>query len=159
MVDYFHDADDEFLALLGADRAKFPDREEWRTLVVDDLPRPPRERRFDYVVWQVDEQPVGHCNIGRIEYGRHAFLHLHLWDDAQRGRGVGSRLLTDSLRHFCSRYELEEILSEPHAVNPGPNRTMARVGFELIRSYDTTPGWINTHQTVNRWRIRCPVGP
>ena len=35
-IDYFHDASDEYLAQLGADRARMPDRDAWRAYYVDD---------------------------------------------------------------------------------------------------------------------------
>jgi hypothetical protein len=80
VVGYFHDADDEFLALLGADRPRFPDRASWCALVRDDMARPLPEREYHYLVWEVDDRPVGHCNINKITFGRDAYLHLHLWE-------------------------------------------------------------------------------
>ncbi len=35
-----------------------------------------------------------------------------------------------------------------------PNKVLKNLGFELIRTYDTTPGWINFHQTVNRYELQ-----
>ena len=155
MVDYFHDADDDFLALLGADRDRFPTRQEWTDLVRTDMDRTFPERDFYYLAWEVDGRPVGHCNINKIDFGRQAFLHLHMWDGLARGQGLGTQLLAHSVRVFCREFELVAILSEPRALNPAPNRAMEKVGFELERTYETTPGWINVHQTVNRWRFRC----
>jgi len=155
MVDYFHDADDEFLALLGADRSRFPDRETWSDLVRDDMARPLPEREYHCLVWEVDGRPVGHCNINQITFGRDAYLHLHLWEQPERARGLGTRLLAESVAVFCRLFELDAIYSEPHALNPAPNKTMERVGFRLERTYETTPGWINVRQQVNRWRFHC----
>jgi RimJ/RimL family protein N-acetyltransferase len=155
MVDYFHDADNDYLALLGADRAKFPTRSAWEHLVRDDMPKPLADREFHYLVWKVDGRAIGHCNINKIDFGHHAFLHLHMWEPQTRGRGVGTRLLSQSADEFIRLFELNAIYSEPNAFNPAPNRTMARVGFELERTYETTPGWINVRQTVNRWCLRA----
>ena len=44
-------------------------------------------------------------------------------------------------------------MPEPYAQNPAPNRILSKVGFELIKTYDTTPGWISLHQTVNLWEL------
>ena len=155
MVGYFHDADDEFLALLGADRSRFPDRTTWCDLARDDMARPLPEREYHYLIWEVDDRAVGHCNINKIAFGRDAYLHLHLWEQPERGRGLGTRLLAESVAIFCRLFELEAVYSEPHALNPAPNKTMERVGFRLERTYETTPGWINVRQQVNRWRFHC----
>ena len=38
-------------------------------------------------------------------------------------------------------------------MNPAPNKTLARVGFEFVKEYVTVPGSINFEQPVNRWEM------
>lgn len=69
----------------------------------------------------------------------------------------GEQSLIIDYFHGADRYfdgfGLKSLFCEPRAANPGPNKTLARLGFTLEKTYDTIPGWINTHQTVNRWRM------
>ena len=44
-----------------------------------------------------------------------------------------------------------------YAENPGPNRTLAKLGFRLIKRYRTVPGIINFEQEVNRYVMDWPV--
>jgi RimJ/RimL family protein N-acetyltransferase len=56
-----------------------------------------------------------------------------------------------SLRLYFDKFELKKLFCEPYAKNPAPNKTLERLGFDFIEQYDTTPGWLNFFQTVNRW--------
>ena len=35
--------------------------------------------------------------------------------------------------------------------NIASQKVLSKVGFEFIREYETTPGWINLHQKVRRY--------
>lgn len=155
IISYFLDADPSFHDRLGVDPDRLPTREAWTSLVLEDLPRAPEDRELFYLVWEIDGVAVGHGNLNDIVFGEEARMHLHLWEDGTRRRGAGTRLVRRSVAVFCETLRLRELFSEPSADNPAPNRTLARAGFELVRTYETTPGWINTHQLVNRWHYRC----
>jgi RimJ/RimL family protein N-acetyltransferase len=58
-----------------------------------------------------------------------------------------------TLPYFFENYSLEELYCEPYALNPAPNRTLAKVGFKLVRQEVTTPGILNFEQEVNLWKI------
>ncbi len=151
VVAYFRDADPAFLAGMGVDHAKLPARAEWERIIRDDLARPLEDRKFYYLVWENDGAPVGHSNINKIVYAREAFMHLHLWQTGNRRSGHGTYFIPQSIDRYFERFHLQVLICEPYARNPAPNRVLAKAGFELVRTYETTPGWINFPQTVNRW--------
>ena len=151
VVDYFHGADDAFLDLLGVDPSKLADPDEWRDLISRDLAKPLAKRKYYYLIWEFDGAPVGHSNIGDIVRGEHAYMHLHIWPQAQRQRGLGGEFVKRSVPIYFDKFDLETLYCQPKASNPAPNRTLAKVGFELLDTFETTPGWFNTYQTVNRW--------
>lgn len=151
MIRYFREADAGFLDGMGVDPAKLPSEAAWFSLMTEDFDRPVTQRDFYYLVWEVDEVPIGHCNINRIEFGESAFLHLHMWDAEKRHRGLGTNLVRESILQFFERFQLRELYCEPFARNDPPNRTLPKLGFQLVRTYETTPGWITFHQPVNRW--------
>ncbi|MEM7539845.1 MAG: GNAT family protein [Chloroflexota bacterium] len=153
MIKYFLEADADFLIKMGVDAAKLPAYNQWCQLVADDFARPIEEKQSYYVIWELDDEPVGHSNINKLVYGQEAFMHLHVWNPDGRQRGHGAYFVSESVNRYFEHYHLQNLFCEPSAFNPAPNRTLPKVGFELKKTYDTTPGWINFEQTVNRWLL------
>ena len=153
IVRYFHDATPEFLKGMGVDREKLPAAEEWIAKIHDNITRPMEEKEFFYVIWMFENKPIGHSNINKIVYGQEAYMHLHLWTPDRRHQGIGTSLVRLSLPYYFRNFKLNELFCEPHALNPAPNKTLERMGFEFVKEYETVPGWINFHQPVKRWRM------
>lgn len=153
VIDYFLTADDTFLRGMGINPAKLPARESWLQMLLDDHARPLPERLFYYVIWELDGQAVGNSNINNIRYGQEATMHLHIWQPDLRRQGHGAFFVRESVAAYFENFHLQNLYCEPYALNPAPNRTLARVGFELQGSTVTTPGWISFEQEVNRWLL------
>ncbi len=153
VVDYFINADAMFLKGMGADKTKFPDRNTWITLIQSELNKPNPQKEFYYIIWLINDEPVGHSNINKIHYGNHATMHLHLWNTQQRKKGLGIRFLKSTLPYYFKNFHLKKILCEPYAENPAPHRVLQKLGFTLQQTYETTPGWINFHQRVHRHEL------
>ena len=151
MIRYFLEADLTFLQGMGVDPKKLPSESSWFELLNGDFARPIKQRQFYFLAWVVDGAPIGHCNINKIVFGQAAYLHLHVWNAVNRRGGCATQLLSPSVVHFFERFELRELYCEPYALNSAPNSALPRVGFRLVKSYETTPGWINFHQPVNLW--------
>jgi len=154
IVGYFHNADTQFLRGMGVDPAKMPDPDCWMQTITDDLNKPPNEKQFHYLIWEIDGQPAGHSNINKIVYGDNARMHLHLWQSDKRQSGNGSWFVRESLRHYFELFVLQKLFCEPCALNPAPNKTLPKCGFSFVEQYEGIPGWINYHQQVNRWVLR-----
>jgi RimJ/RimL family protein N-acetyltransferase len=151
MVDYFLKADIEYLAGMGVDAEKLPRREEWLQLLTDEFRKPPEKKGFFYVIWLLNNVPVGHSNINKIIFGEEAYMHLHLWSADIRQKGMGFEFIKMSLPYYFEKFKLKRLYCEPYAFNPAPNKTLKKLGFDFLKEYDTIPGWINLHQTVNKW--------
>jgi hypothetical protein len=61
-------------------------------------------------------------------------MHLHIWNTERRGKGIGGRLFCLSAIDFFERFEVREIVCEPGASNPYPNRMLQKIGFPLTGS-------------------------
>lgn len=153
IIDYFLNADHEFLIGMGVEPEKLPDRKVWREILLEDLERSVPDKKFYYLIWELDGSSIGHSNINGIVFGDKAFMHLHLWDPAKRRKGNGSYFIRECIARYFGKFNLRTLFCEPYANNPAPNRIMSGIGFEFLEKYDTTPGWINFHQTVNRWAL------
>jgi RimJ/RimL family protein N-acetyltransferase len=153
IVRYFLDATPDFLKGMGVDQSKFPSFDEWIRLMHSDLAKPMHEKEFFYVIWMFENKPIGNSNINKIVYGQEAYMHLHLWGADRRHKGIGSSLVRLSLPYYFQNFKLNELFCEPHSHNAAPNKTLEGLGFELVKEYETTPGWINFHQPVKKWRM------
>jgi RimJ/RimL family protein N-acetyltransferase len=155
-VDYFHDATDEYLTMLGVDRARLPERARWRRESELDCARPLAQRSMYAVLWELDDAPVGFSTADRIVLGEEAFLHLHLLEASRRAQGLGTAFVRLTVDHYLEVLGLQRIYSEPNALNTAPNRTLQRAGFRYLFSRECTPGPINFFQTVTRWVYERP---
>jgi len=151
IVNYFHNSTPEFLIGMGAEPKKLPEKEKWKNILLEEINKPLKDKNFYYIIWTIDKKPIGHSNINKIEFGKSAFMHLHLWNNDNRQQGTGQFFIKKTIPYYFDNFELEELLCEPYAQNPAPNRILEKIGFELIKTYETIPGWINFHQLVNKW--------
>ena len=154
IVNYFVNADAEFLKEMGADKSKLPKREDWIKKLKSELIKPYKNKEFYYIIWLLDNQAIGHSNINNIDFGESATMHLHLWNYAKRKNGFGLDFLRLTIPYYFRNFELETLICEPYTENIAPNEVLKKLNFELVRTYDTTPGWINFHQTVNRYELK-----
>lgn len=153
VVGYFTNATPEFIHSLGAEKSKLPNRQEWIKLLKTQLKKPFKEKEFYYIIWLLNGEPIGHSNINQIHYGKEATMHLHVWEPQKRQKGLGVTYLKLTIPHYFKNFKLKKLLCEPYAKNIPPNKTLPKVGFKFIRAYETIPGWINFHQTVNRYEL------
>lgn len=151
IVDYFLGATPEHLLKMGVDVAKLPRRGEWLDIMYDNFELGVKDKQFFYIIWLLNNRPAGHSNINKIIFGKEAYMHLHIWQDVLRRKGIGQTFLKMTLPLYFNTYKLQNVFCEPSALNPAPNKTLEKIGFDFIRSYETTPGWINSFQKVNRW--------
>jgi RimJ/RimL family protein N-acetyltransferase len=151
IVSYFLNADENFLINMGVDISKLPTKKDWIEILDKNAELNKSEKEFYYLIWLLDDQPVGHSNINKIVKNESAFMHLHLWTKQKRQSGLGEQFLKMTIPYYFESYNLKNLYCEPSAFNLPPNKTLKKMGFELLDTYDTTPGWINFHQTVNKW--------
>jgi len=153
LVDYWLNSDPEFMQGMGVDLAKLPEKAVLEKMLSSQLSQDYAEKQSYALIWLIDQKPVGHCNVNKIEFGKSAFMHLRLWQSEHRQKGMGSTLVNLSLPHFFEKLKLETIYCEPYALNPAPNKTLTKLGFTFEREYITTPGYLNFEQPVKCWSL------
>lgn len=151
ITDYWLNSTPDHLIGMGVDVNKMPTRAEWEAMLSDQLNLSYEEKKSYCLIWEVKGKAAGHSNINDIVYGEEAFMHLHLWSPDFRQRGLGARLVRLSLPCFFDNCQLQRLYCEPYALNPAPNRTLEKAGFEFVKSYRTVPGFLSCEQKVNRW--------
>lgn len=153
IIDYWLNADTAFLEGMGVDLSKMPSRQLWEESLLEQLRQPIPEKKSYCIIWHQHDHPIGHSNINKIVFGQEAYMHLHLWQSQTRQKGMGETLVRMTLPFFFENYQLQTLFCEPYALNPAPNKTLAKVGFQFLETYITTPGWLNFEQAVNKWAM------
>jgi ribosomal-protein-alanine N-acetyltransferase len=153
VISYWRTRTDENLEKMGVDKSKLANLDLEKALK-DSLALPIEEAKIYFVIWVVDDVPIGHSNINKIDYGEEATMHLHVWFPEQRQRGYGQELVKLSLENYFQTFKLKRVFCEPNAYNEAPNKTLPKVGFQLIQeNLVCIPGWINFEQPINRYEI------
>ena len=151
IINYFHNASPEFLLGMGVEKENLPDKVEWANLLLKGLAKKKLDREFYFIIWQFDGYTIGHSTINKIIFGKEATMHLHIWKNENRQKGIGFNLLKQTMPYYFENFKLKKLICKPYNLNPAPNKTLKKIGFELVKEYTTTPGWLNFHQRVNKY--------
>ena len=153
IINYWLNSDEDYIRNMGADPDRLPTEVEFKKKYLDEIITARSEKSSMLLVWKMDDKPIGHCNVNEIEYGRTANLHLHIWDAKNRKSGAGSYLLNDSIALFFINLKLQQIVCEPKASNPGPNKTLEKLGFTFVGSVRKASSSIASVEDLNTWVI------
>ena len=153
VLEYWYTSSEEYLNSLGADLTKMPLREDFEKMLLKQVAQTYQEKMGYVIIWVKDGLPVGHSHVNKIHFGKEAFMHLHLWEASKRRRGMGVAFLEKSIPYYFENLKLEHLYCEPYALNPAPNKTLPKLGFEFIKKYQTIPGSINFEQEVCQYHM------
>jgi RimJ/RimL family protein N-acetyltransferase len=153
IVNYWMTASDAHLTNMGVDLKKMLSAEQFTQFLEKNINTPIEQRISCCIIWEVDGKPVGHTNTNPTKFGEEAFMHLHLWNTDTRRKGLGTELVKLTLPYYFETLKLKRLFCEPYALNAAPNRTLEKAGFEFVKEYITTPGFINFEQPVKRWQM------
>ena len=151
LTNYWLSASAEFLTGMGVDLSKMPAREQWHDMLNQQLQQSYPEKQSYGMIWLLDGMPIGHSNVNKIIFGEEGYMHLHIWDTAVRKMGYGNAFIRLTIPYFFRNLQLKNLYCEPYALNPAPNRTLEKAGFQFLREYITIPGWLNFEQPVKLW--------
>ena len=128
-----------------------PQKEFWKEMLSDQLALSYKEKKSYCIIWILNGKETGHSNVNKIIFGEEAYMHLHIWDQSIRQKGLGQNFIKMTLPYFFEKLELKKIYCEPYSLNPAPNKTLIKAGFEFEKKYIPTPGFLNFEQEVNQW--------
>ncbi len=153
LLDYWYNSSEEHFLKMGADNSKLPSRNEFYSILEQQITTPIQEKKSYALIWEENGVQIGHTNANNILFGKEAFMHLHVWDTSKRKKGLGNNLIKKSLPFYFKNLEIETLFCQPYALNLAPNKTLEKVGFEFVKEYVTIPGSINFEQKVNLWKM------
>jgi RimJ/RimL family protein N-acetyltransferase len=135
VVSYWHSLSEDDIKRMGIDPTRIPSADIFREKLRAQLTMPSDQHQTFYMIWLIDNQPVGYACLKDIKIGESGSLHLHMWSKEYRGKGYGGQLFCLSALDFYNRFSLKRIICEPRASNPMPNRMLQGVGFPLIKTH------------------------
>lgn len=153
IVNYWCETDDEYMIKMGIDLSKLPAKDQMRLALTQQFNLPVEKRQSYALVGVIKGDPVGHCNVNPIDFGQSANMHLHIWSIEHRRKGLGTKLVRQSLPWFFQNLKLRTLICEPYALNPAPHKTLAKLGFKKVKEYITIPGSLANKQPVIRWEM------
>lgn len=153
LVDYWMNSDPQNLINMGVDLDKMPTKVQFTNRLKEQIQLPIEQKQSYGLIWLLNNEPIGHCNTNPTEFENEAFMHLHLWHNSHRQKGLGCEFVKKSLPFFFENLKLKKLISQPYALNMAPNKTLEKVGFTFIKEYTTIPGSINFEQPVKRWEL------
>jgi len=151
LANYWLNSSDEHLIKMGVDLSKLPNKEDLIAMLNSQLDTPIENKKSFALIWLLHEKAIGHCNVNQIEYNKQAYMHLHLWEQQTRHKGLGTQLVKLSIPLFFKALHLHQLFCEPYALNPSPNKTLERIGFSFVKEHVCIPGYLNFEQPVKRW--------
>lgn len=153
LLTYWYTASPEYMQSMGADITLLPARKDFDASLKKQLETDYPYKQAYAIIWLMNGNAVGHCNVNKIDFGNEAHMHLHMWSADSRKKGMGAELVKMSLPYFFKNLQLKKIICEPYSKNIAPNKTLAKAGFTFIKNYITTPGALNFEQEVSRWEL------
>ncbi|CAM1341193.1 GNAT family N-acetyltransferase [Tenacibaculum amylolyticum] len=153
LLDYWYTANENHLKKMGADIQKLPKRETFYNTLMNQIVAQIEKKQSYVLIWEENGRSIGHTNATNIVFKKEAFMHLHVWETENRKKGSGTLLVKKSLPFYFEKLQLETLYCQPYALNPAPNKTLQKVGFEFVKKYTTIPGAINFEQEVKLWKM------
>ena len=153
IADYWLKSNSDFLVQMGVDLNKLPTRNGLKEMLTEQINNSITDKKSYALIWELNGNQIGHSNVNGIEYGKEATMHLHLWKSTNRKKGIGTELVKKSISFYFEKLKIKKLICEPYALNPAPNKTLEKIGFEFIKKYRTIPGSLNFRQEVNRWEL------
>lgn len=153
VVDYFLSLSPEDDVRMGTDRKNLPKRDDWIQLLINDAKKDLHNRQFFYIGFFLNGKLIGHSNINKIQFGKEAYFHLHIWFPEYRKQRLGDFYVKEAIKYYFEHFKFKKIICEPNAINPAPQGTLLRCGFSFCRTYRTKPSMLSLEHDVNRYEI------
>ncbi len=153
IINYWLSASNDFLISMGVEKLKLPSKEQFHAFLQKQIVTSLSKRESYVIIWEENETPIGHSNTRPTNFGKDAFMHLHIWKKENRSKGYGFDLLRLTIPLYFNNLKLQHLYCEPYALNAAPNKTLSKLGFLLVEEKLNTPGVFNFEQPTKRWAL------
>jgi RimJ/RimL family protein N-acetyltransferase len=152
ILGYWNNSTPGHFVSMGVDVSKIPAGEVLAERLREQLSLSFENKKAYCLIWEFNGRPIGHSNVNPIIFGEEAYMHLHIWEASTRRTGLGVQLVRMTLPFFFKNLQLKKLYCEPYALNPAPNKTLEKVGFDFVKEFVTVPP-VGFEQLVMRWEM------
>lgn len=153
IVNYWFENTDENLLQMGADKTKLSSQIEFASSLQTICNTPLDKAKSYYMVWLIDDKPVGYNALKDILKNEIGHIHLHMWNAEYRGKGYGAKLFCMAALEFYKMFNLKMMLCEPRSSNPIPNKMLCRIGFKKWKTYLSTSSELSLTCELNSYIV------
>ncbi len=153
IVRYWFENSDENIIQMGADKTKLNSQIEFSNQLQTMCNAALEKTKSYYMIWLIDNKPIGYNALKDIQKDEIAHMHLHMWNSEYRGKGYGAKLFCMAALEFYNMFNLKMILCEPRSSNPMPNRMLTKIGFKKWRTYLSTSSELSLTCELNSYII------
>lgn len=150
---YFYECNDDDLDRMGVDKSKLISKDEYNRSLLQICNTPIETTTSFYLIWLIDNIPVGHNALKDILRNEIAHMHLHMWNENYRGQGLGSRLFCMCSLEFFRLFNLKTILCEPSEKNIMPNKALTKIGYKKWKTYYSKSSELSLATNLNSYVI------
>lgn len=160
---YWYDGEASSLSAHGVDPTRLPSRAKMREMLEWNLER--------NAMRAVTQNPILSIKLGTSTIGVHelthlvpapggraghasAIMHAHIWRAEHRGRGFGLVSYVRAMQTFFERFELECVLFESPATNPGANRIKEKLGIRAVGTGEIRLSMLGAPLATRTYEVR-----
>jgi hypothetical protein len=129
LIEYWFNCSDEDYIRMGVDKSKLMSKKDCENYFLNICNTPIEQAHSFYLIWLINNEPVGHNSLNEIIHGEIANLHLHMWNSKFRGQGFGPILFCKAVVEFYKLFQFKLILCEPKSSNLMPNKMLSKIGY------------------------------
>lgn len=149
---YLSESSDEYLYNMGVDPSTvwaLPSSDRVQSI----LATPVQDRSAHTYSIVLNDETIGVFVVKKIQFGKIAELHLHIFEARNRQRGFTSLAFWKMLPKVFETFKIEVLLCQPCETNLGPNAFLQKLGLKVLATF-TVPaeGILREHQ-ANRYEI------
>jgi RimJ/RimL family protein N-acetyltransferase len=135
-VEYWHRPGNPALSALGIDPRKVYPAQKMREMLALNIANNTAlaASQMSTLVIVYAGAAVGVHELTHLVAGDSAVMHAHIWDGAQRGRGIGLISYVKAMRLYFERFGLATIRFETPKVNAAANRIKDKLGLRRVGS-------------------------
>ena len=151
-LNYWFLSDRSFLHSIGIDIDQLPAAKDLRNKLKAEIPLPDKEQQTHIAIVLEGSRACGHLELRNLSFGSSAIIELHIWNNEDRHKGLGTELIDLIPSQIMFRFELKSLIAQAYASNPAANQLCLKAGFQYIAQEMLQPSPWHFKQAINQYQ-------
>lgn len=110
VLDYYYNPTPSTLASMGIKALNLPPLKQFTDWLIQCALNSDREKTAYIGVIKLQGKSIGHFVLGRLQFGKEAIFHIHLWNEQHRKSGVGKSIFPQIIQLAFTRFMLQRLI-------------------------------------------------